>query len=355
RGHGQLTNKMSIALELERGITAAGSATDQSSRLVEFLHSAMDSISSPPALTETLKQIVDLMESDSAALWDVDGRTGMLRMVAAHGLNPDGFLPVPRGQGLSGWVAESGQVLVVEDAPADPKCLFPAEARDSGIGSYLVGPVFGEGHVEGVLEVHTRQCQPWAAASVSALKSAAIALSAINRGMTTYAPQPDLDTGLKAETAYMGMSQTLESLRSRDEVIEATVSVLGHALGVSRVIAIEKGGQTGYPNGAVIKHEYHDPQVPSTLGAMVPEEFAGPLFEGEGAQAPIVVNDSANGSLMPRETVARLHICSELMVPLNEDRDVVALIDIQQCNDPREWSRDEIDFAEKLAHQASVA
>src|SRR5262249_13127744 len=124
---------------------------------------------------------------------------------------------------------------------------------------------------------------------------------------------------------------------------------------VSRVIAIEKGGQTGYPNGAVIKHEYHDPQVPSTLGAMVPEEFAGPLFEGEGAQAPIVVNDSANGSLMPRETVARLHICSELMVPLNEDRDVVALIDIQQCNDPREWSRDEIDFAEKLAHQASVA
>ena len=49
RGHGQLTNKMSIALELERGITAAGSATDQSSRLVEFLHSAMDSISSPPA------------------------------------------------------------------------------------------------------------------------------------------------------------------------------------------------------------------------------------------------------------------------------------------------------------------
>src|SRR5262249_25993773 len=36
RGHGQLTTRMSIALELERGISAPGSATDQSSRLVEF-------------------------------------------------------------------------------------------------------------------------------------------------------------------------------------------------------------------------------------------------------------------------------------------------------------------------------
>src|SRR5262249_14896196 len=176
RGHGQLANKMAIALELERGITAAGSATDQSSRLVEFLRLAMDSISRPPALTETLKQVTDLMECDSAAFWDVDGKTGMLRMVAAYGLNPDGFLPVPSGQGLSGWVAESRQVLAVEDAPSDPKCLFPAEARDSGIGSYLGVPVFGDGQVEGVLEVHTRQCQPWAPASISALRSAAVAL-----------------------------------------------------------------------------------------------------------------------------------------------------------------------------------
>src|SRR5262249_25781545 len=268
RGHGQLANKMAIALELERGITAAGSATDQSSRLVEFLRLAMDSISRPPALTETLKQVTDLMECDSAAFWDVDGKTGMLRMVAAYGLNPDGFLPVPSGQGISGWVAESRQVLAVEDAPSDPKCLFPAEARDSGIGSYLGVPVFGDGQVEGVLEVHTRQCQPWAPASISALRSAAVALSAINRGATTPAPQAAQDHGQKGEAAYMSMSQTLESLRSRDEVVEAMVSVLGHALGVSRVIAIERGGQTGYLNAAVINHEYHQDEVPSTLGAI---------------------------------------------------------------------------------------
>jgi len=247
------------------------------------------------------------------------------------------------------------QVLAVEDAPSDPKCLFPAEARDSGIGSYLGVPVFGDGQVEGVLEVHTRQCQPWAPASISALRSAAVALSAINRGATTPAPQAAPDTGLKAEAAYMSMSQTLESLRSRDEVVEAMVSVLGHALGVSRVIAIERGGQTGYLNAAVINHEYHQDEVPSTLGAIVPEEFAGPLFEGESAQAPIVINDSASDSRMPRETVARLHICSELMFPLRENQGVVALVDIQQCDNPREWTRDEIEFADKLAHQASVA
>src|SRR5260370_14342499 len=153
----------------------------------------------------------------------------------------------------------------------------------------------------------------------------------------------------------MTMAETLESLGSRDEVIEATVEVLGHALGVSRVISIEKGGQTGYLNAAVIKHEYHAPEVPSALGAMMPEEFAAPLFEGEGDHGPLVINDSGSGSPMPRETVTRFHICSELMVPLKLNQDVIALIDIEECGEPREWTSDEIEFADKLAHQASVA
>jgi GAF domain-containing protein len=353
--HAELTNRISLALELQRSIAAAGSATEQSSRLVEFLGSAMHGISSQPAMTETLEQVAALMVSDSAAFWGVDAQTGILRMVAAHGLNPADFLPVPRGQGLSGWVAESRQPLAIEDAPADPKCLFPAEARESGIGSYLGVPVFDGDQVEGVLEVHTRRPQPWSPASVSALRSAAIAISPINRGVQPQPEQPRPEAGLKAETAYLGMSQTLEALGSKDEIIEAVVGVLGHALGVSRVIAIERGGQTGYLNAAVVKHEYHDPDAPSTLGAMIPEESAAQLFEGEGAQWPLVVNDSASGSPMPSETVTRLHICSELLLSLRMKEGVVALIDIQQCGQPREWTRDEVDFADKLAHQASVA
>jgi len=314
----------------------------------------MHGIASQPAMTETLEQIARLMASDSAAFWDVDAQTGILRMVAAHGLNPDDFLPVPKGQGLSGWVAESRQSLAVEDAPADPKCLFPTEARESGIGSYLGVPVFDNDKVGGVLEVHTRRPQPWSQASVSSLRSAGLALSAINRGAQAQPGQKKPESELKAETAYLGMSQTLESLGSRDEIIEAVVGVLGHALRVSRVLAIERGGQTGYLNAAIVRHEYHDPDVSSALGAMMPEEF-GALFEGEGAREPVVVNDSAGGSPMPPETVTRLHICSDLLLSLRMNGGVAALIDIQQCDQPREWTRDEIDFADKLAHQASIA
>jgi GAF domain-containing protein len=354
-----MTEILSVALELERGIITAGSADDQSSRLLEFMRSAMESLSTRPPLTENLKQVSALLASDSAAFWAVDAKTGMLRMVAAHGTNADGFLPVPRGQGLAGWVAEHHEVLAIEDAPADPRCLFPNEARESGIGSYLGAPVFSGDQVEGVLEVHMRRPRPWPPPSVSALKSAALALGAINRGIpiaeheSPAAAQPPPDAGLRAESAYMTMSQTLESLGSKEEVIEAMVEVLGHALGVSRVIAIEKGGQTGYLNAGVIKHEYHIPEVPSTLGAMMPEEFFAPLFQGEG-QGPLVISDSAAASPMPRDTIARLHVCSELMVPLKLHDDVIALIDIQECNEPRQWTRDEIEFADKLAHQASI-
>ena len=354
RSHDDLTSRISVALEMQRAIDAAGSATEQSSRLVEFLSSAMHGIAAQPAMTETLEQIARLMSSDSAAFWDVDAETGILRMVAAYGLNPGDFLPVPRGQGLSGCVAESRQPLAIEDAPADPKCLFPAEARDSGIGSYLGVPVLENDKVGGILEVHTRKPQPWSQASVSALRSAGIALSAINRGVQPQAPQPKPESGLKAETAYMGMSQTLESLGSRGEIVEAVVGVLGHALGVSRVIAVEKSSQTGYLNAAVVTHEYRRSDVPTTLGAMMPEELA-PLFEGEGAHGPVIVNDSASGSPIPRQTVTRLHICSDLLLSLRTNETVVALIDIQQCDQPREWTRDEVEFAEKLAHQASVA
>jgi hypothetical protein len=85
----------------------------------------------------------------------------------------------------------------------------------------------------------------------------------------------------------------------------------------------------------------------------MPEEFSAPLFQGEG-QGALVINDSAAESPMPRDTVTRLHICSELMVPLKAQDGVIALVDIQECGQLREWTRDEIEFADKLAHQASV-
>ena len=85
----------------------------------------------------------------------------MVRMVAAYGLKSAEFLPLPIGQGLAGSIAQSGEPLMLENAPADPRCIFPREARESGMVAYLGAPLARDGQALGVIEVHAPQPRQW--------------------------------------------------------------------------------------------------------------------------------------------------------------------------------------------------
>lgn len=350
---GQVAARLGMALELESEKSKDQLSTEQLNRLQGFLSHLMESLQSSTGLQGLLKNIADFLGADSAAYWRAEAQTQTVRMVAASGLNPEDFLPIPFGQGFAGRVAQTGETIAVEDAPHDPRCLFPGEARDSGIGSYLGVPVAGQGAPRGVVEVHTKNPQRWMDTSVVALRAASVVVERSEAGSLATV-QPTGEPWFKAENSYMRLSESFHGLKSRDEVLEAAVEVLGHALGVSRVIAMEmdeRRTSTAYG----VKCEYKAPDVPAASETAFSEDFANEVFSASKESGHFASDRSESRSLMSAAMVSRLHVLSELAIPVKVDGAVQALLYLHQCDHVREWSPGEIEFAERLGGQAASA
>ena len=341
----RLCDRLAVALEFQREHAEALALDERASRTLSFSRSLISCLEEPTPLASITREVTRLVGADSAALWRVEPGASMVRMIAAYGLRSAEFLPLPIGQGLAGNVAQSGEPLALEDAPSDPRCIFPREARESGIGSYLGVPLLSDDHVIGVVEVHSAKQRAWTESDQRSLKSAALIISEILRNTDVRGRR------LRVESAYLGLSESLQRLRTPDEVMDAVVEVLGHALAVSRALIIEFD-ENGKP--APIQHEYHAAAVKSAVGASFKEGMVEEIAASANGE-PIVITDSRQKSLMDADTLSELQVLSEVALPLMPDGAARGMIYLHQCDRVREWQRDEIEFADRVARQLSLS
>jgi GAF domain-containing protein len=341
----RLTDRLAIALEFERSDAVNEASNQRALRTTDFSRSLISCLEETSPLDSIVREVTRLVSSDSAALWRVDEASGMVRMVAAHGLTSPEFLPLPVGQGLAGSVTQSGEVLAIEDAPADPRCIFPREARESGIVSYLGAPLAADGKTLGVIEVHCASRRSWTENDQRALESAAAIIAELVKSTDSRGNR------IRVESAYLGLSESLQRLRSAEEVKEAVVEVLGHALGASRVIVVEFNDQD---QPQPVMQEYRQPSVKSAVGATFGEGLFAGVAASVGGQ-PIAIADSQELSLAGAETAAGLGVLSEFAAPIRVEGKTRAIVYVHQCDRVREWEPEEIEFAERVVRQLSLS
>src|SRR6185436_13070990 len=244
-----------------------------------------------------------------------------------------------------GNIASSGNALAIEDAPSDPRCIFPREARESGIVSYLGVPLTVDGNTLGVIEAHRATTGSWTENDRRALESAAVIIAELIKSTDTRGNR------MRIESAYLGLSEALQRLRSADEVKEAVVEVLGHALGASRVVTVEfdEQGKT-----EPVKQEHLQAPAKSALGARFGEGLARRVIS-QGSADPISIIDSREQSLMGPEQAAELGALSELVLPIRVDGKTRSVVYVHQCDRAREWDHEEIEFAERVVRQLSLS
>ena len=270
----------------------------------------------------------------------------MLRMVSSHGLRSAEFLPLPIGQGLAGTVAQTDEPLAIEDAPADSRCLFPREARESGITSYLGVPVRSGDQVIAVMEVHTAERRVWERSDALALKSAAASIAEVVKSTDARGSR------LRVENAYLGLAEAMQRLLSREEVLEAVVEVLGHALGVSRALVVEIN-QSGSPDP--VTHEYRGHASSAATAVSLKGEVLDRLASAVATGEPVAIADSREHSLLGADNAQGISVLSELAMPVKVDGKVRSIIYLHQCDRFREWQRDEIEFAARVGRQLSLS
>lgn len=137
--HGELeqrSRELILLTELSRRLTATDDLTQ--------------------ALTQAMFQAVDIFGCQAGSLLMVNERTGELRfevMVGEH-VAPLRPLRIKIGEGIAGWVAQTGQPLIVPDVRQDSRFLAAAD-RLSGFEtrSILCVPIWCRGKTVGVIEV----------------------------------------------------------------------------------------------------------------------------------------------------------------------------------------------------------
>ena len=114
-------------------------------------------------LNETLNNIVTLVaerahsEVCSLYLLEEDGKTLVLR--ATHGLVPEsvGNVRLSIGEGLTGLVAESQEILSIEEPQNDPRYRYFGVTREEQFHSFLGIPLADRNQTVGVLVIQTRE------------------------------------------------------------------------------------------------------------------------------------------------------------------------------------------------------
>jgi diguanylate cyclase (GGDEF)-like protein len=112
-----------------------------------------DQASIAAAIVEEAKRLI---EHDTIRVYRVDRATGMCEPIAFEGTflgttEPDmETLRMPVGQGLTGWVAQHGRPLRLDEATADPRVVVVGDRRPE---SMLIVPMVQEEIVRGVIVV----------------------------------------------------------------------------------------------------------------------------------------------------------------------------------------------------------
>jgi signal transduction histidine kinase len=175
------------------------------------LHSTLES---QPALALIAREAARLMKASSCSVVLVNPTTGFLEIQAAEGLSPlAAQLKLRLGEGLTGWVVQTGRPARVGDVTQDKRyIMLRPEVR-----SELAVPLEVGGEVRGVLNVDSDRAEAFSAEDQELLETlAAQAARAIQN--TWLYEQLRLKARLLESLA--SVSRTINSALNLDEVLQ---------------------------------------------------------------------------------------------------------------------------------------
>ena len=138
---------------------------DLSKKLVEIqmMNETFRDMNSTLDLDEVLKKIITrvtyCIEAELGSVMFIDEENNELYIAAAAGLSDEIIKSVrtPVGSGISGWVAEKGEPLLVEDIETDPRFSKKKSDRKYSTKSLVSTPLINRGRIIGVVNVNNKQ------------------------------------------------------------------------------------------------------------------------------------------------------------------------------------------------------
>lgn len=184
-------------------------------RLYEVSNVIHSSLDPEQALDLILGQAVQLMNATSASVSLVNPTTGLLELEASHGLpsSSDG-LRLRIGQGITGWVARTGEPARSGDVTSDVRYV-PVRA---GVLSELAVPMDIRGAVRGVLNVDSDRADAFSDEDQELLMELAIQAAKVIQNTWLY---EQLRFKARMFESLASVNQTIQSTVNLDEALDS--------------------------------------------------------------------------------------------------------------------------------------
>ena len=183
------------------------------SLLIEISNVIHSTLDSEKALNLILREAVRVMRASSGSAVLINPTNGFLEIQASQGLSPTAKqLRLRVGEGITGWVARTGQPARVSDVRADPRYV----AVNSKVRSELAVPLEVEGEVRGVLNVDSSRLDAFSAADQELLQALAVQAAKVIHTTWLY---EQLRLKARLFESLVSVGQTINSTLNLDDAL----------------------------------------------------------------------------------------------------------------------------------------
>ena len=176
------------------------------------------------------RKTAQVMRVDSCSIYLLDPGGDTLRLRASTGLAHQslGRAALKLGEGLTGWAAQNGQPVAVQDAQADPRFKLLPQTHESDLHSLLAVPLVNRGRVIGAFNVQTRERTEFTPMQIElAALISDLAAGAIDRALL----YDHMNRQIGELTTLAKVSQTVTSPIYLDEMLDLIVEMAAKVMG----------------------------------------------------------------------------------------------------------------------------
>jgi GAF domain-containing protein/HAMP domain-containing protein/anti-sigma regulatory factor (Ser/Thr protein kinase) len=341
-----LANQAAVAIENANLFDAVKRRAEQFRVLSEVGARITSLLEVDELLRETVRLVNQVLGYYLVGIGLIEGDELVVKAGAGPRWTDRGFQPprFPVGEGISGWVAQTGEPLLAPDVSREPRFLRLADSTETR--SELAVPLKAKSQVIGVLDVQSDQLNAFDESDLVVLQSLA--------NLTSIALEEArlFDAEQRRAEQFRVISEvgaSITSILTVDELLQEIVRLVKTSLGYYHTaIGLVDGDELVMKTG--VGAHWEDRQFePSRLQVGGEGITAWVASSGEPLLVPDVTKDSRY-LLLPGSEEIR----AEVAVPLQTSTGVIGVLDVQS---DRLHSLDESDLAvlKSVAHQAAIA
>lgn len=307
----------------------------------QVIHSTLEP---EEALRLILREAVRLMRAASGSVVLVNPTTDFLEIQAAHGLPSRAHeLRLRVGEGVTGWVARTGQAARVGDVRQDARYIMVRPE----VRSELAVPVVVNGEVRGVINVDADRAEAFSVEDQQLLEELASQAAVVIRHTWLY---EQLRLKVRLFESLASVSQTINSALNLDEALQG-ITREAAALMNARLASVRLVDETG---------EWLDLRAHSGAGsaylarprlALVDSLLGTVVRRKKSLQVENVQTSSRYQSV---EVARQEGLVSLLSVPLVFRSQAIGTLNVY-TGDPHSFSNEEIRILTALAELSAIA